>query len=160
RNLAGVRLEAASKERNLAPRGFLSERIGALPLPDHDQRIGTFELRRKRRPQWPRRKDAAVAEPARRVHHQDGKILAQRRILKSAAHENDARAGDGARRGAGRAIRGYDRRSGAREQQRLTAAVGRRVPLTIDLTRTGEPAAIAAGEEERCLPGLAQPGCD
>ena len=57
---------------------------------DHQNGVGAPNLRRQRSAQRTGRENPAVAEAAFAVDHQQRKILAQRRILKSVVHHDDA----------------------------------------------------------------------
>src|SRR5437660_153826 len=76
RNARGIGHEAAAKHREPARFGVAQRDGPAGPIADHEHRLRPIELRGKRRPQWARGKDLAVADAAPPVDYQDREILA------------------------------------------------------------------------------------
>ena len=130
--------------------------LRAVALADDQQRVGALKLRVERRAQRPGREHAAIADAAAAVDHGHGEILGERAVLQAVVHDDDAGALRLRQRGAGDAVARDDGRRRAREQQRLVADLGRAVRVRLDPFRSGDAAAIAAGEEEHVLAGRGQ----
>src|SRR5581483_4129239 len=106
------------------------------------------------------RKDAAIADAALPIDHDQSEFLMQRRILKSIVHDDGGGASGARHTGAGHTVARDDRRRRARQQERLVADFSSAMPRRIDANRTFEIAAITATEEEDAPPRLDQPAAD
>ena len=125
-------------------------RAPAAPSPAITMASVLLELRVERGAQRPRGNAQAVSDANGAVHHGDGEILLQRRVLQSVIHDENARAGLDRQPRACNAIGAHHSRRDARQKQRLVADVRRAVPRRIDDARAlDRPArAIAAREKE------------
>ena len=116
---------------------------------DNDDCVSEFDLRFERRPQRTRREYAAIADAAAAIDQQDSKVFGQRRILKAVVHNDHGRSVPPRGFGSCHAITRYDGWRKPRQQQRLVAHGGGRMPRRIDPHRPGQASAIAARQEIR-----------
>ena len=115
---------------------------------DDKHRVGARELRLQRCAQRTRREDAAIADGAPSIDHQNRKVFSERRVLKTVVHHNRIRAVTLRGAGAREAVARDNGRRKFGQEQRLVADVGGAMNRTIDAHRTGETAAITASQKE------------
>ncbi len=110
----------------------------------------------QRRAQRAGGEDAAVAEAAVAVDHDQADVLGNRRVLETIIHQDHGRALRLRQRDAVGAItRDHDRHR-AGQHQRLVADIIGAVPRGIDPDRAAQPSAITAAEHDRRLAEIAQ----
>jgi hypothetical protein len=135
--------------------GGADQRLGRCAIADDQQHVGAAKLECQRRAQWTRGQDATVADPHRRIDHDQRQVLGKGGILEAVVHDDEVDAFLHQTPRAGSALVGDDRRASGGEQQRLVAHPVGVVVARIDEQRPDLAATIAGGEQAGLQPAAA-----